>query len=120
MLIKTKQLDQATIATINGKLDGITSVEVQKQLFSLLEQRNKQLILDVNTVDYLSSAGMRALILVAKRAKEVAATICLINVSPQLSEIFEITGFLSVLTIYKDLDTALKGLRVKQSPSLST
>lgn len=110
MTITTKQIDQATVATITGKLDGVTAVEVQKKLFSLLQEGHKKLIIDVQTVDYLSSAGMRTLLLVAKRAKEVSASICLINVSPQLSEIFEITGFLPVLTIYKDLDTALKSL----------
>lgn len=115
MPITTKQLDHATVATITGKLDGITSVDVQKKLFSLLEEGTKQLILDVQTVDYLSSAGMRTLLLVAKRCKEVSASISLINVSPQLTEIFEITGFLPVLTIYKDLDTALKMMEAKQA-----
>ena len=108
MAIIVKQIEDATVASISQRLDANTAVEVQKKLFLLLDEGKQNLILDLSNVDYLSSAGMRTLLLVSKRVKELSASICLVNVSPQLIEILEMTGFLPLLTIYKDLDDALK------------
>ena len=107
MAIIVKQVDDATVASISQRLDANTAVEVQKKLFLLLDEGKHNLILDLADVDYLSSAGMRTLLLVSKRAKELSASICLINVSPQLIEILEMTGFLPLIQVYKDLDSAL-------------
>lgn len=107
MPITVKEVNDATVAYISQRLDGNTSVEVQKRLFLLLQEGKHNLILDVADVDYLSSAGMRALLMVAKKAKELSASFCLINVSQQVAEILEMTGFLPLLQIYQNLESAL-------------
>lgn len=107
MPIIVKEVDDATVASISQRLDANTSVEVQKRLFLLLQEGKHNLILDVAAVDYLSSAGMRTLLMVSKKAKELSASLCLINVSPQMTEILEMTGFLPLLQIYDNLESAL-------------
>lgn len=109
-LTETK-IANGTVVAISGRLDGISSVEAQKKLITILQGEGMNLIINFQNVDYITSAGMRTLLLVAKRAKELSKFVCLINLTPQIEEILELTGFLSFLRVYKDLETALHQLQ---------
>lgn len=107
MKFTVQKLDQVSVAAVEGRVDGVTSVEIQKKLLAILQEEHKPLIIDFKNVEYLSSAGMRTLLLVSKRSKELSNIVCLINLSPQIEDVLEMTGFLSFLKTYKDLDTAI-------------
>lgn len=106
MNITENKIGQNTLVAIEGRFDGITSIDIQKKLLSILQDEKTSLIVDFNGVTYLSSAGMRTLLLVAKRAKELDVSFCIIRLSSQIREILEMTGFLSFLRTYKDIDEA--------------
>lgn len=111
MDIIQKEIDQGTIVSVSGRLDAMTSIEAQKVLLGLLNKGKHNLIIDLTHAEFLSSAGLCALLIVAKRAKELKAFICLVNLNPQVHETLEITGFLSLLQTYTDLETALKAIK---------
>ena len=111
--LTTQKLDRVIVAAISGGIDGVTSTELQKKLMALLIEDKKPLILDFKAVNYISSAGMRMLLLISKCSKDLNTVVCLINVSTQVEEFLEMAGFLAFLKKFKDLETAM--LRLEKS-----
>lgn len=107
MEIIEKDIEQGKMVAIDGRFDAMTSIDVQKRILSLLDSGNKTIILDFQKVSFLSSAGLCALLIASKRAKEIGSLVALIHTSPQVDETLETTGFNSFIRTYKDLDSAL-------------
>jgi len=68
-------------------------------------------VLDLGEVDYISSAGLRVVLMLAKRQKQNAGKLVLCRLQPEVHEVVDISGFLSILTVVPDRATAL-GLAV--------
>ena len=83
--------------TIEGRLDTLTSPELESKLETGLEGVTK-LVFDFEKLAYISSAGLRVL-LTAMQIMEDQGEMIVKNVSPEVREVFEITGFIEDLTI---------------------
>jgi anti-anti-sigma factor len=95
----TKNQDgEKLIISLEGRLDTTTAPELQEQLIPEFDNV-KQIQLDFKELLYVSSAGLRGLLLGEKTAGAKGASLILVNVSPEIQEIFEMTGFSDVLTI---------------------
>lgn len=93
---KNKQDTNLTLEII-GRVDTTTS----PQLESVMEQSLDgitNLVLDLSGLEYMSSAGLRVLLMVQKKMN-TQGSMKLVNVSDDIMEIFEITGFVDILTI---------------------
>lgn len=80
-----------------GRLDTITSPQLESELRADMNAVTN-LVFDLTNLTYISSAGLRV-ILSAQKAMNKKGTMVLRNVRPEIMEIFEITGFSSILTI---------------------
>ena len=80
-----------------GRLDTITSPQFESELRADMNAVT-DLVFDLTNLTYISSAGLRVL-LSAQKAMNKKGTMVLRNVRPEIMEIFEITGFSSILTI---------------------
>jgi anti-anti-sigma factor len=95
----TKDLaGEKLVMALEGRLDTTTAPELQEQLIPEFDKA-KHIELDFQQLVYVSSAGLRVLLLGEKTAKAKGAAMSLVNVSPEIQEIFEMTGFSEVLTI---------------------
>lgn len=97
MNIGIKKNAEETIIEITGRLDTITAPELEKTIESDASDVTK-LILDVNGMEYISSAGLRVLLSVQKKMSK-RGTMTVKNVCPEVMEVLEITGFTDILTI---------------------
>ena len=88
------------IATVRlaGSLDGKTAPEVREQLSPLLATQSK-LILDLSKVDYLSSAGLRLLLLLYRELSAKKGKLALLGVSEDIRTVMSHTGFLNFFTL---------------------
>ena len=94
----TKKQDGATLEiAVEGRLDTMTSPELDNELKTCLDCVEK-LILDCEKLDYISSAGLRVL-LNAYKVMNSKGGMRLIRVNEIVREVFEVTGFADVLTI---------------------
>ena len=82
---------------ISGRLDAYTSIQLQEELLPVFDETNAEL--DFAELVYVSSAGLRVLLLGEKTAKAKGYSMNLINVSKDIKEIFEMTGFSDILKI---------------------
>ena len=93
---KNQEGEKLNLAVI-GRLDTTTAPELEQELKESLEGV-KELILDLAGLEYISSAGLRVL-LAAQRRMNKQGSMKLINVNELVMEVFEVTGFSTILTI---------------------
>ena len=98
MAINKTQDGDKTVFVLHGRLDTTTAPELQEMLLPGIESV-KRAELDFADIDYVSSAGLRVLLMGEKAAKTNGAKMTLINVSPEVMEVFKMTGFADMLTI---------------------
>ena len=97
MNIGIEKANGATVLKIDGRLDTTTAPELEKVINGEGESL-KNLVLDFGGVNYISSAGLRV-ILTAQKKMNVQGSMELINVSEEVMDIFEMTGFAEILVI---------------------
>lgn len=93
---KNLEGENLTIA-LEGRLDTVTAPELETELKDSLEPV-KELVLDMADLEYISSAGLRVL-LTAQKNMNQKGSMKLINVNETVMEIFDVTGFVDILTI---------------------
>ncbi|MDR3364288.1 MAG: STAS domain-containing protein [Clostridiales Family XIII bacterium] len=83
---------------LKGRLDTATSPDWQTKILSALEKK-KNLRIDAKELDYISSAGLRVLLLSHKTAIAKGGSCVFLNFSPEVLQILEMTGFTSILSL---------------------
>ena len=97
MTIEIKKKQEETIIEIVGRLDTITAPVLDKTINEDIGD-TKSLIIDVSGMEYISSAGLRVLLAAQKKMKKIGF-MKVINVCEEVMEVFEMTGFVDILTI---------------------
>lgn len=95
-IVKTQEGSTLTVA-LEGRLDTITAPQLEGDLRSSVNGVEK-LIFDLSNLEYVSSAGLRVL-LSAQKVMNRQGDMIIRNVRPEIMEIFEITGFVDLLTV---------------------
>ncbi len=97
MTIRAEQTDEKVVLHIEGRLDTITSPELEKEIAALPEQIT-ELTIDMAAVEYVSSAGLRVL-LGAHKMMSKKGTMVVTGVCEDVMQVFEMTGFADILVI---------------------
>ena len=97
MTIEKKINGEAVTLIVSGRLDTQTAPELEKELDIILSGL-KELTFDMTNLEYVSSAGLRV-ILKAQKAMNAQGSMKLTGVNDSIMEVFDITGFLDILTI---------------------
>lgn len=87
-----------TRVELEGSIDGKTAPQIREELFPTLQQAQK-LVIDMSRVDYLSSAGLRLLLLLYREITARKGKLVLLRVSPEIRTVMSHTGFLSFFTL---------------------
>ena len=106
MQIFTHTSNDIHIVSIAGSLDSTTSPEAQKSLTAMLAGA-KKVALDFSELDYISSAGLRVLLGAAKQLRASGGKLGMFGLNQSVREVFEISGFATILSIYKSEAEAL-------------
>ncbi|MDD2811285.1 STAS domain-containing protein [Rhodoferax sp.] len=90
-----------TIATYKaiGRLDTLTASAVEKSLMALLMDDVHSITMDMSELDYISSAGLRVLLVVAKAAKAKGGKLVVQLLKPTVLEVIKISGFDRIITV---------------------
>jgi stage II sporulation protein AA (anti-sigma F factor antagonist) len=108
-IVKRKEKG-ALVISVKGRLDAVTSPVLEKDLTELMAGGEKFLIVDLGDLDYISSAGLRTILASTKRLKEKQGKLLLASLKSVVKEVFEISGFSSIIPIYESVDSALSNL----------
>jgi anti-sigma B factor antagonist len=108
-IIESKQ-NEINIFTLHGRLDSNTSPELEKKLVGAMESGARNMVLDFENLDYISSAGLRIILKTTKDLKRAEGALILCAMQDYVKEVFEIAGFDSFLPIVPTVDDALSKL----------
>ncbi|MEV6865326.1 STAS domain-containing protein [Streptosporangium subroseum] len=100
-----------TVIAMDGRLDSETAPRVQQNLEALFPG-DGLVVLDMSRTTYMSSAGLRVLLLVYRQTQRSAARLALTGLSDDLREIMDATGFLAFFTVVDSVEAGVEALTV--------
>jgi anti-sigma B factor antagonist len=103
-------IDKGDVKVIEckGFIDTTTSSSLENTLAETLNKKHYKILIDLGGVEYISSAGWGIFISEIKNIRKNKGDLKLVNMRPEVMEIFELLDFTNILEYYKDLDEALK------------
>jgi anti-anti-sigma factor len=102
-----RQETAVTVAEISGSVDGLTSTALLTALGDEVKKGHIRLVADFAKVDYISSAGLRALLGTVKEARGQGGDFRLAGVTPPVKKVLELSGFTSILKLFPDAAAAV-------------
>jgi len=108
-MLKTSTTNEngTLVITLEGRIDATSAKELEEACSGWIGSGETNLVMDFQNVDFISSAGLRVILLAAKLLKTQNGSIKLCSLSPTLRDVFEISGFSKLFLIYPNLSDAL-------------
>jgi anti-anti-sigma factor len=97
------------VVVLEGRLDSSNSKEVEQELMQAIEGRHA-VVIDFAGLSYISSAGLRVILLVGKRMRAARGRLALCSLPSTIREVFEISGFLSIFDVHDGRDEAVSAV----------
>ena len=110
MDVTTKRQDGVLSAQVGGRIDGTNASEFEEAIRTAIEESDRAVIVDFEKLVYISSAGLRAILLTAKSLDNRNAKFALCSLSDQIREVFETSGFDKIIAIHSSKAEALASL----------
>ena len=107
MEISTKEMKRVSMLTVSGRVDSNTAPDFDKALRALIDASRTQIVIDMSGVEYLSSAGLRALLSASKAAKSGGGDVRLAAPSKRVREVMDLSGLNLIFAMYDDLVEAV-------------
>jgi anti-sigma B factor antagonist len=98
---------EVQVVELGGRLDNLSAAEFDRKIAELPGTR---IVLDLAKLDYISSAGLRSVLGALKRASAQGGKLALAAPVPSVLEVFEISGFITLVTVYPDRASAVAAL----------
>ena len=110
MKIQTTKIDDISIVTLAGELDGQSAPNMESQILPLVHPQCK-ILLNMSGVSYISSIGLRALLLLHRETSGNQGRIVLSDLPEMIYDTMFITGFLDFFEAYDTVEEGLTALR---------
>ncbi len=110
MDIKTREENGVLLVELDGRLNSTTSSRLEKQIKAWVRSGSQKLLFDCENLSYISSAGLRVLLTGAKLVQKKQGQLVLCKLSPNVREVFEVSGFIDIIGVYDDLSQATQAL----------
>ncbi|HPT17115.1 MAG TPA: STAS domain-containing protein [Kiritimatiellia bacterium] len=111
MELSVEKRNDVAIVAAGGRLDAGGAPEFETRCKALLQEGAKRLLLDLAQVDYVSSAGLRSLLVLAKAVKSAGGAMALCSLAPAVRDVMTISGFDNILPLAADRAAALDLLK---------
>ena len=102
MQITTREMKRAVVMTVSGRVDSASAPDMEKTLQTLIDQNHHYIVAELTGVEYMSSAGLRALVSGLKGAKRGGGDLVIAQPSERVREVLDLAGLTSVFTVYGD------------------
>ena len=111
MEIISEKIDGIGVLRLSGRMDATNAEEFADAGKKLVAEGVARIIADFTDLEYISSAGLRSILLLAKVAHVKKVTIAFSGMQAMVADIFKLSGFLSILVTYPDFDAALAAMK---------
>ena len=107
MDIPTEQTNDALILMPGGRIDGQNALDFQASIDKAIGGSSVPVILELSNLSYISSAGLRVILLLAKTLKSRNVHFSMCSIAPAVKDVFEISGFGNLIAIHDTRESAL-------------
>ncbi len=107
MDVTTERQDGVLSARVDGRIDGVNVVEFEEAIRTAIEESDHAMLMDFEKPSYISSAGLRAILLTAKSLWNRDAKFALCSLSGPVREVFEVSSFDKIIAIHPSRVEAL-------------
>ncbi|MFT5424650.1 MAG: anti-sigma B factor antagonist [Phycisphaerales bacterium] len=109
MNIDIQDSNDVKVIVFDGSLDTNTSAQAESTLGDVVEQGADKVLINFTALDFISSAGLRVLLVTAKKLGDRGGSLRLCGLNESVSDIFEISGFDTLLKVFESEQVALAG-----------
>ena len=107
MKIDIKKLEDVTVVYLSGDIKSTTSGEVMDKLVEVVQGGTVKMLININEVDFISSAGLRSLLVASKLLQKSNGQMKICNANDSVKRILETSGFTNLISLYPDENEAL-------------
>jgi anti-anti-sigma factor len=107
MEIVARRVGQVLVVSVEGSIDALTAVDFADFLTAQLDQGQKQFVLDLDKVDFMSSAGLRGILHLLRESRQRGGDVCLAAVQPGVRKTLEIAGLWRIVENCPSVDEAV-------------
>ena len=107
MTVTSTQAGDVLILRVSGRLDGVTSPEFETACQQQIKPEIRRVVLDLSGVNYVSSAGLRAVLQASKRVRASGGELRLCGLRGTVKDTMEISGFYGLFPVYDSAEAAL-------------
>ena len=100
MQISSETIDDVTVVRLEGNLDTNTSSEAHDYLNKAIDDGAEKVVVSLDKVDFVSSAGLRILLATGKRLSGTGGSLRVCGLNETVNEVFEISGFSTILNVF--------------------
>jgi len=111
MNVEVNRSGQIATAKVTGRVDSANAAAFDRELSGALIGDCISVILDCTALGYISSGGLRAILLTVKRAKSAGGSVALFGVAPHILEVLEVSGFTRLLAVSNSLESAREAVQ---------
>ncbi len=108
MEIQTRKEKGGVVVSVKGRMDAVTAPEFEKNVIDLISKGEKIFVLNFVGLDYISSAGLRSILTIAKKLKEKEGKILFAGLRGPVEEVFKVSGFPSMFKVFDSEESALR------------
>lgn len=102
----TEKKGDFLVVRVNGRMDAVTAPDFEKTCAEAIDTGETALVVDLGGLEYISSAGLRGILATAKKLKACQGRIAFANLSGMVQEVFAISGFTAMFSVYKTVEEA--------------
>jgi anti-anti-sigma factor len=106
------------IAKLEGRIDGVSSEEINIFIADFLDRGNRKVVLDFENVNYISSAGLRVFLINQKKITAAGGEILFYKLPNSIKEIFRLSGFLKLFKVIENESELIDENKSKSTPSI--
>ncbi|MEP1930631.1 MAG: STAS domain-containing protein [Hoeflea sp.] len=106
--IKTEETEGCFVVFLKGELNAQSCAALQSMLMEEISNGRHSLVICLTELSFIASAGLRVLLIVARRMAAVKGKVSLIEGSAEIMEVLEISGVKTLIPVYSSVDTAVQ------------
>lgn len=110
MDIETERNNGILIAKAQGRIDGVNARDFEEAMKAAISSDDSTVVIDLEGLSYISSAGLRVILLIAKALRKRNAELILCSLSDPIREVFEISGFDKIIPVHASREQALASI----------
>jgi len=101
---------EITVVLLDSRFDTFTSKDVEVKLMELVDGGARKLVCDFSNTEYISSAGLRVMLVIAKKLQQSGGKVALACLKPFVLDIFKMSGFTQIFDIHETKEQAVASL----------